>query len=201
VQNLSNGSSANAAMSTSSALRVCAGLVAGMWVVYGLQWVIPGMSDWGLVPRTGGGLVGILSMHFLHGSLGHLLSNTVPLIALLLLLIASRRDALRLVFVISITSAALLWMVGRQNNHIGASVLVYGLSTFLLTAGIVEKRWLDMLVSVIVLILFGGSLLWGVIPTWSGHVSWDGHLSGAIAGIGLAFLNRRQPVSELADTR
>jgi membrane associated rhomboid family serine protease len=188
-QTASNDSS----LSTFSVLKVCLGLIAAMWIVFGLQCFVPKLTEWGLVPRTTAGLVGILSMHFLHGGLGHLMSNTIPLVVLLLLLVSSRRDALRLVFVIAVFSAALLWIAGRQNLHIGASVLVYGLSAFLLTAGVVEKRWLDMLVSVVVLFLFGGSLLWGAIPSWSSHVSWDGHLSGAVAGVGLAYLNRRSP--------
>lgn len=172
-------------------IQFCLAIVAAMWIVYGIQCVVPALGDWGLIPRTGNGLVGIFSMHFLHGSLGHLLSNTVPLIILLLLLVGSREDALRLVTAIAVAASGLLWTVGRQNNHIGASVLVYGLIAFLLVSGFVEKRWLDIAISMVVLFLFGGSLIMGVLPTWNGRVSWDGHLCGAIAGAALAFLNKR----------
>jgi membrane associated rhomboid family serine protease len=185
---------------TMTKLKVCIGLVAAMWIVYGMEWLIPTLSDWGLVPRTSSGLTGIVSMHFLHASLGHLISNTVPLIVLVLLLVASREDSLRLICAIAFASAALLWLVGRPAIHIGASVLVYGLIAFLITSGFVEKRWMDIVVSVIVLFLFGGSLLWGVIPTWTGKVSWEGHLCGAIAGTGLAFLNRREALREVTLT-
>jgi membrane associated rhomboid family serine protease len=180
---------------TFTKLKTCLVLVATMWLVYGLEWLVPSLERWGLVPRTSAGLTGIVSMHFLHGSLGHLMSNTVPMIVLLILLVGSRKDALRLVCVIAFTSAALLWVVGRPNNHIGASVLVYGLITFLLTSGLVEKRLTDITISVLVLILFGGSLLWGMLPSWNSHISWEGHLCGAIAGVGLAYLNRRPQVA------
>jgi hypothetical protein len=130
-------------------------------------------------------------MPFLHGSLGHLLSNTVPLAILSILLVSSRDDALRLMVVISISGAGLLWVIGRQHNHVGASGLIYGLIAFLLVSGFVEKRWFDIAISMVVLFLFGGSLIVGVLPTWNAQISWDGHLCGAIAGAVLAFLNKR----------
>ena len=130
-------------------------------------------------------------MPFLHGSLGHLLSNTVPLATLSILLVSSRDDALRLMAVISISGAGLLWAIGRQHNHVGASGLIYGLIAFLLVSGFVEKRWFDISISMVVLFLFGGSLIMGVLPTWNGQISWDGHLCGAVAGSVLAFLNKR----------
>jgi len=34
--------------------------------------------------------------------------------------------------------------------------------------------------------LYGTTLLWGVLPTVPG-VSWDGHLSGAVAGVVVAY--------------
>lgn len=162
-----------------------------MWMSYAIQCLVPSLSDWGVIPRSGYGLVGIFSMHFLHGSFGHLLSNTIPLLVLLILLISSREDALRLIIAIAVAAAGLLWVIGRPSNHIGASVLVYGLIAFLIVSGFVEKRWFNIAISLVVLFLFGGSLLMGVLPTWKAQISWDGHLCGAIAGTALAFLNKR----------
>jgi hypothetical protein len=65
------------------------------------------------------------------------------------------------------------------------------LIAFLLVSGFVEKRWFDIAISMVVLFLFGGSLIMGVLPTWNAQISWDGHLCGAIAGAVLAFLNKR----------
>jgi membrane associated rhomboid family serine protease len=51
-------------------------------------------------------------------------------------------------------------------------------------------------------ILYGGTLLAGVLPSAGSHVSWDGHLCGAIAGgLSAFFLAResrqqKQPVVE-----
>ncbi len=172
-------------------IQLCVAVIALIWLTYGVQCLVPSLTEWGLIPRTRDGLVGILSMPFLHGSLGHLLSNTVPLAILSILLVSSRDDALRLMAVISISGAGLLWAIGRQHNHVGASGLIYGLIAFLLVSGFVEKRWFDIAISMVVLFLFGGSLIMGVLPTWNGQISWDGHLCGAIAGTVLAFLNKR----------
>ena len=169
-----------------------------LWIVYGLSVFVPDLNQWGVIPRSTSGLPGILSMHFLHGSFGHLLSNSVPLLILLLLLVLARQDAIRIAIVIAILAAGLLWIVGRNATHIGASVLVFGLIAFLITSGFVEKRFLFILISFVVLFFFGGSLLWGIMPSFGGRVSWEGHLCGVIAGTCLAFLSplsSKPPVS------
>lgn len=162
-----------------------------LWSVYGVSVFVPDLNQWGVIPRSVSGLPGIITMHFLHGSLGHLLSNSVPLLILLMLLVLAREDAIRIAIVIAIVAAGLLWLVGRSATHIGASVLVFGLIAFLIASGFVEKRFFVILISFVVLFLFGGSLLWGIVPSLGGKVSWEGHLCGAIAGTCLAFLNPR----------
>lgn len=159
-----------------------------LWIVYGVSVFIPDINQWGVLPRSTSGLPGIFAMHFLHGSLGHVMSNSVPLIILLVLLVLARQDAIRIAIVIAIVSAGLLWIVGRNDTHIGASVLVFGLISFLIAAGYVERRFLDLVLTVLVLFFFGGSLLWGIVPSWGGNVSWEGHLCGVIAGACVAFL-------------
>lgn len=165
--------------------------VIGLWSVYGVSVFVPDLNQWGVIPRSVSGLPGIITMHFLHGSLGHLLSNSVPLLILLMLLVLAREDAIRIAIVIAIVAAGLLWLVGRSATHIGASVLVFGLIAFLIASGFVEKRFFLILISFMVLFLFGGSLLWGIVPSLGGKVSWEGHLCGVIAGTFLAFLNPR----------
>ena len=76
----------------------------------------------------------------------------------------------------------LLWLVGRSAIHIGASGLIFGLITFLLLSGFLEKRTVPLLVSLLVGFLYGTALLWGIVPRLGSHISWDGHLCGAIAG-------------------
>ena len=47
-----------------------------------------------------------------------------------------------------------------------------------------------MIVASGVLFFYGGSLLWGVLPRFNSAVSWEGHLSGAIAGVIVAWFAR-----------
>ena len=88
----------------------------------------------------------------------------------------------------------LLWLVGPPANAIGASGLIFGLIAFMIVAGILERRIVPLLVTLVVGFLYGGSLLWGILPHGDPQVSWQGHLSGAIAGVAVAYAwhERRQ---------
>jgi membrane associated rhomboid family serine protease len=153
-----------------------------IWVVFLLSLAVPSLQDFGVVPRTLLGLMGIASMPFLHASFGHLLSNTVPLFVLLALLAGSKARSWETVAFLVLLGGSLLWLFGIRGNHIGASGLVFGLVTFLLSSGFLEKRLVPLLVSLAVGFLYGGTLIWGILPQFGSHVSWDGHLCGAVAG-------------------
>lgn len=117
----------------------------------------------------------------MHADLPHVVSNTVPLLVLLILLAGSRSDSRVVVASIILFGGVLLWLFGREAVHIGASNLVFGLSAFLLVAGALEQRWPALLAALLVALLYGGTLLTGLIPFQSG-ISWEGHLFGALAG-------------------
>jgi membrane associated rhomboid family serine protease len=171
--------------------------VAALWVCYTVDWVLPtDFTAWGLVPRTARGLLGIATMPFLHGSFGHLTSNTVPLVVLLGLLIGTQSRAWTLVAAMVGLGGLLLWLLGRPAVHVGASVLVYSLIGYLLTAALFHRRWLSLSVAVVVLLIYGGSLLWGVLPMAGKAVSWEGHLCGALAGALLAYSWKPMPSND-----
>jgi membrane associated rhomboid family serine protease len=164
--------------------RRIAAFVGIVWGVFMANWFVSrvDLNSFGLVPRTLWGTVGIVSMPFLHASWGHLLGNTVPLIVLLVLLAGSKARSWEIVAEIVVASGALLWIFGRNATHVGASALIFGLATFLIISGVLEKRITALIVSLIVGVLYGGTLIWGVLPGVHSQVSWDGHLCGAIAG-------------------
>jgi membrane associated rhomboid family serine protease len=170
--------------------------VAVIWVAFFADWALP-LSEWfALIPRDVARLPGIVAMTFLHGNFGHLLSNTVPLIILLTLLSGSRANSWQTVTMIVVIGGALLWLFGRNGtdshvvSHIGASLLVFGLITFFLAAAWFEMRVVSIVIAVLVGVLYGWSLLFGVVPMQRG-VSWDGHLCGAVAGVVVAFAQSR----------
>ena len=121
-------------------------------------------------------------MPFLHANLHHLVGNTVPLIVLLILLAGSRAESWEVVLMISCLGGLLLWVFGRPAVHIGASGLISGLAAFLILSGLLEQRIIPLLIALVVVFLYGSSLILGVLPRIASQISWDGHLCGAIAG-------------------
>ena len=162
-------------------------------MVFFLDMALP-LSEWfALIPRVLQRIPGIFAMTFLHKDLGHIFANTVPLIVLLTLLAGSRANSWLTVAALIAVGGSLLWLFGRngddslQISHVGASLLVFALVTFFLSAAWFEKRVVPMLIAVLVGFLYGWSTLMGVIPT-GGGVSWDGHLCGVVAGVIVALM-------------
>jgi membrane associated rhomboid family serine protease len=162
-------------------IAVCLiGLVVAGFMVQAFVW--PRATMFGLVPRTLWGLVGILTMPFLHSSTGHLLGNLSALAVLLGFVFAFHPKRMAgLVFRVILIGGTLLWLFGRPEIHIGASGLIYGLAAFVIVAGIVQRRLLPVVAAVGVAVMYGTSLYWGLIPVNPG-ISWDGHLAGGLAG-------------------
>lgn len=165
-------------------------IVATIWIVFALDMILP-LERFGLIPRRVAGLAGIALMPFLHGNLQHIVSNTVPLVVLLFLLTGSRANSWIIVTLITLLGGTLLWFFGRPVIHIGASGLVFGLIAFLVFSGLFEKRFIALLVSILVGFLYGGSLIAGIMPGQTG-ISWDGHLCGAGAGAIIARISARK---------
>ena len=153
-----------------------------IWAVFFVTCVFPSLDRLGVTPRTMVGLVGIVAMPFLHANLHHIVSNTVPLVVLLALLAGSKARSWEIVLGVSLLGGLLLWVFGRTATHIGASGLVFGLIAFLIVSGLLERRPIPLLVSVVVAFLYGGTLFWNILPRLGSHISWDGHLWGAVAG-------------------
>jgi membrane associated rhomboid family serine protease len=186
------------AQSLTGALRTKATQIAGftsvIWAVFFWDWFSTSdLSRWGIVPRDFGGLWGILCSPFLHANFAHLLSNTLPLVILLGLVLATQERGWVVVAEVILLGGFLLWLFGRPAFHVGASGLVYGLIAFLLVAGFRQGRLGPALAALVVGFLYGGTLIFGVLPSVGSEVSWDGHLLSAIAGGFLAFISTMRP--------
>lgn len=167
-----------------------------IWAVFLLSLAFPSLDSFGVIPRTLGGLWGILAMPFLHANLHHILSNTVALFILLALLAGSKARSWEIVLEVILLGDLLLWIFGRSAIHIGASGLVFGLVAFLIVSGFLERRVVPLLVSVVVGFIYGGTLLWGILPRLGSHISWDGHFCGAVAGCVVAYALAKGPRTE-----
>ena len=166
-----------------SNMQVLVGLVAVMWAVEVFNaFMGHRLNDYGILPRTTAGLIGIPLAPFLHAGLGHILGNTISLLALGSLTVLQVRNAFGVttLFIVCVGGAG-VWLVGRPDYHVGASGLVFGYFGFLVARGWYDRRFFPILMAVAVLVLYGG-LLFGVLPT-RGFVSWEGHLCGLVAGV------------------
>ena len=148
------------------------------------------LNAWGIFPRSVHGLAGIPLAPFLHGGIGHVISNSIPFLVLGgLIAFRGRQVLLRVSFIVIGVGGSGVWLLGRSAVHIGASGLVFGYFSYLVARGWYERRFGSILLAIVVIILYGGLIL-GVLPA-RGLVSWEAHLFGLIAGVLAARSHRR----------
>lgn len=170
--------------------------VALIWIVKlaELNFNIP-LVKLGLYPRTWEGLLGIVTCPLIHSSVptayAHVFSNSIPLLVLgAMTFYFYRPIAFSVFFWVYIMTGVWLWAAGREAYHIGASGLVYGFAAFLFFSGIFRKERTLMVLSLLVVFLYGG-LVWGILPIFP-HISWEAHLLGSLAGFITAFYFRKE---------
>jgi membrane associated rhomboid family serine protease len=167
-----------------------AGLGAVLWIVQ----IVNAQDDYrldrfGVRPREVDGLWGVLTMPFLHASYHHMLSNTVPLVLIgWVLLLAGLRVWAVVTAIVVLGGGMLTWLVGPAHTVIvGASAMIFGWLGYLLARAYFSRRLKWIVVAVLVLVFFG-TLLFGLFPTLHSDVSWQAHVCGFVAGIGAGAL-------------
>ncbi len=168
--------------------------VIALWICFAATVLLPflNLRGWGIVPRTLGGLVGILFAPLLHANLYHIAANTVPMFVLMLLLVLQAgRKWVQPFALIWMGTGFGTWVIGRGGSvHLGASGVLYGLLTYLIASGIYHRHWRSMLIAGFVFLTYGG-LLWRIFP-YSWFVSWESHLCGAVVGVLVASMGRQR---------
>lgn len=143
-------------------------------------------ADWGIYPRTVEGLRGVVLSPFIHGNLEHLYNNTIPIFVLVAALRYFYREQSLSVLVYGILMSGLLtWIIGRESHHIGASGLIYVLTSFIFFKGIRTKHYRLVALSLAVILMYG-STIWYVFPGIEKEISWEGHLAGLVTGFAFA---------------
>jgi membrane associated rhomboid family serine protease len=178
--------------------------VLSLWIIELADRILFGNSleTHGIHPRSFSHWEGLLFAPFLHGTWGHLLGNSISLLILGSAILAWGWRDLAIVSIASaLVAGGLVWIIGSSGtNHIGASSLVFGYLGFLLASGFYQRTPLTIIISILVVIFYGGALF-GVLPSDS-SISWEGHLGGAIGGILVARskrLNRASPLDFAVD--
>ncbi len=171
-------------------------------LVFVMEYVLEMKFDFlGVLPRSLFYLHGIVTHVLVHADLSHLLNNGISIFILTVSLFYFYGKIADMVLLLSwICTGVLLWSIGRENLHIGASGLIYAQAFFLFWSGVMRKYAPLVAIAFIVVFLYG-NMIWHVFP-WQAfpNESWEGHLSGAVIGSTLAFLYRKegpqQPIKE-----
>lgn len=139
-----------------------------------------------VVPRTAGGLIGLLTAPFVHANFAHLAANLPPFLVLgTLVLLRGEEHFVEVALIIAALQGVLLWLLGRKAAHVGMSGVIFGFLGYLLMLAWNTRATPDLLAAAGVLIFYGGMLA-GVAPA-RGSTSWEGHLFGLIAGLATAW--------------
>jgi membrane associated rhomboid family serine protease len=165
-----------------------------MFLVHSIQalentrWIFLGVK-----PLSVEGLPGILLSPFIHADWGHLGANAGPFLVLTSALFYVYRDIALKVFIwIYVLAGIWLWFGARDAWHVGASGVVYGIASFLFLSGIIRNYVPLIALSMMVVFLYGG-LFWGIFPVeWLVEYSWEAHLWGALAGVVVAVVFRKE---------
>lgn len=165
-----------------------------LWVIKSIEWANKiDLGNYGILPRTLRGSIGIITGPLIHGDVYHLVSNSIPLIILGLgLFYFYHRIAFEVFVWIYLASGFWVWIIGREAYHIGSSGVVYGLMMFLFWGGILRRNPRSLAISLIVFFLYG-SMIYGLFPV-DDTISWESHLMGSVAGIFLAFYFRKKSI-------
>jgi len=151
------------------------------------------LNQLGILPLKFKGLPGILFSPLIHADWNHLYANTIPLFILLSVLFYFYKEiAVKILLCIYFTTNIWVWIAAREAWHIGASGIIYGLTSFIFVSGIIRKNNQLMALSLFVVFLYGG-LIWGIFPnTFPKEISWESHLYGLLSGIVYAFYFKKE---------
>jgi len=163
-------------------------IIAALWLINIVNWFFRGAFNYfGILPRTFRGIIGIIISPVLHSGPDHLFFNSIPLFILLSLMpVYGEKIFIDVTAFIIVTSGILTWSLGRNAIHIGASGIIMGYWSYLVTEAYKSPSVITVIVAIIMLYYLGG-LFFNLFPQ-SESTSWEGHLFGFIAGIMAAFL-------------
>lgn len=178
-------------------------------IVMILSFLLEKGMDWdfhtaGVYPRRIENIWGVFTLVFIHSGWNHLINNVISFLILgSFLFFFYKQIAPKILILSYIFSGLILWMIGRESWHIGASGLIYSLAFFLFFSGILRKYVPLIAISLIVAFVYG-SMVWHIFP-WQTYdpVSWEGHLAGGLIGLCLSVWYRNEepqkPVKEWED--
>ena len=172
------------------AFKVTLGFLAVIWSVFLFDQLLRlELIRFGLRPREAMGLIGLVTTPLLHFNLSHIVSNSLPLmIGGTMMLYLYPNSSIRALPMIFFGSSALAWIFARDNIHIGASGLIYGLLAFVFVSGVLRRDMRSIGAALVIWFMYG-SMIWGVLPA-APDMSWELHASGFVLGVWMAIVFR-----------
>lgn len=169
-------------------------MLAAIWLVGLMNTILGGqLNQLGLFPREVHGLQGILFSPFLHGSIGHLVNNSILFVFLGFFVALynqkGRHELLRITVFVGLLGGVLTWLFARTSFHIGLSGIIFGYWGFITVNGLVERSFKSIFISTIAVIFYGG-MVFGLLPL-SPYISFESHIFGALSGVIYSYLYRR----------
>jgi len=163
-----------------------------------LSFLLEKGMDWdfhtgGVFPRRFESIWGVFTLIFIHADWGHLANNVVSFVLLgSFLYFFYKQIATRVLLISYVVSGLILWAIGRDSWHIGASGLIYSIAFFLFFSGIIRKHVPLIALSLVVAFIYGG-MIWHIFPwTIQDPISWEGHLAGGLIGFILSVWYRKE---------
>jgi membrane associated rhomboid family serine protease len=175
---------------TLSPFKILLSAAAFMWLIQIINLLLNyPLSHLGIVPRELGHFAGIIFAPFLHGSLSHIIANTIPFV-ILGFLVQQSKNLVFVSLVVWLGGGLLVWLFGRSSLHIGASGVVMGYFGFLLSHAFFTRSLRSMLISTAAIILYGSMII--SLFDFRSHISFEGHIFGFIAGVASAWMIGRK---------
>src|SRR3984885_6965779 len=118
-------------------------------------------NDGGIYPRSFDHVWSIFTSPFLHVSFAHLIDNTIPFVFMGVIIALRGAVRLALVTAIVIVVGGLgTWLIAPAHSvTVGASGVVFGYAAYLLTRGLFDRNWVELLIGIVVAVIWGGALL------------------------------------------
>lgn len=189
--------------SVRTAVVVTALALLAIWLVQGFN-AADGYrldADFGLTARDAGSLPHIVAVPFLHVSMEHIESNSVPLaVTTFLVALDGLRRYLYVTGIIVVVGGLGYWLLGPSDvTMVGASGLIFGYLGYLVARGFFARSlwqgaW-QLVLGVAVAVYYQWTLvlLYPSAEVTTMHISWQGHLTGLLAGIFAAIALGRRP--------
>lgn len=163
-------------------------LLALMWAIQIIDAILPGsFTRFGLRSWDLASVPGLALGPLLHSGWPHLIGNTLPFLVLgCLVAVEGARAFWFVTLIVAVSGGVGTWFLNVPGTlTVGASVLVFGYFAYIVVRVFsprpIAHRIAYALIALIVIVLYGGSMLAGIVGVSAG-ISWQAHLFGAIGG-------------------